>query len=135
VRRMPGHGLSPTREVPSMTASSEDYTIVWVGVAHALVSPDEVEAVASGAHPLAAAAHRVGMETFVDSFAFDAAGEPQYTLLAGSRLALMGFKEGLTSLEVPEDRLWALLAGIREQCRDAGFAERPTLHVLLHIGF
>src|SRR5262245_29793312 len=107
--------------------SSEDYTVVWVGVCEEL-RPDEVDAADSGTHPLMRRARDAGLESWFDTFDVTPRGDRIFHLLIGARIEVLGYKEGTSRLAVSRSDLIAQLDRVDAGLRAMGMTRVAELH-------
>jgi hypothetical protein len=110
--------------------SSEDYTVVWVGISVNL-KPTEVPRAVQGTHRLIRLAHEAGLDSWCDSFVTDTA--EGYCILIGKHLSTLGYKEGRTKYKLSTKRLHQILAETTCKLRHLKHTRPPKLYVLVHV--
>lgn len=113
--------------------NSEEYTVVWIGMCHLLQDDEEIAKAEAASHPLIGTVEAVGMEHWFDTFSSTAAGDPEYYLLLGERVDILGHKEGLLQCTMSRSQLIARLDRVDAGLERAGLSERAELHILLRI--
>lgn len=112
--------------------SSEDYTLVWLGVSIAL-SPNEVVQAQDGVHPLMECAKNVGLDQWFDQFMPDPSGNGIYFLLLGEKVDILGYKEGRNHCLLSPGEVQQRSDRINDALREIGLAITSSLHIFLRI--
>jgi hypothetical protein len=113
-------------------ANSEDYTVVWAGVCRELEEHEAAQAEA-GSHSLVQGAESAGLQYWFDTFDTTPQGERVFHLLIGTKLGILGYKEGRSRLSLSKDALLARLDEVDQRLGQMGLSSRAELHILLRI--
>lgn len=111
---------------------SEDYTIVWAGLCQPL-EPDDLEEARRSCQSLVERARAAGLDSWFDTFGTKPHGEPMFHILIGTRLDLLGYKEGRSQLSLSREAIVTQLDRIDAGLKAMGSSERAGVHVLLRI--
>lgn len=111
-------------------SSSEDYTLVWIGIL--IASKPEAEAAAQGDHPAIRAARRYRLETWCETLLVPGRGTKS-CILIGKHVATLGYKEGVTEFRLSDKRIQRTLARMADKLRRLRIKQLPRLHILVHV--
>lgn len=112
-------------------ASSEDYTLIWVG--HYRRVRELLEDDDTPMSPLEARARRARLDVWRDTFEIDPVTGDVPCLLIGKQIGLLGYKEGRTKLSLDGRAIASALQAVGKRLRTIGVRTPPRLHVLVHI--
>jgi hypothetical protein len=112
--------------------SSEDYTLIWVGVS-VKPKPTELSQALEGKHWLFRSARKAGLDSWCDSFDPVPGEDANYRILIGKRLATLGYKEGKTTYRISSKKLEQTLAKTRRRLSRLKRRATAKLYVLVHV--
>lgn len=103
-----------------------DSVMVYYGIRFQITDKKEIDQLLIGKHPLAKAARRVGLTHYWGNFSLD--GGDFNLLYIGKEIGTFG-REGLSELELSDDRFGKIQRDTKKQLAQAGFSLVPAIFV------
>ena len=100
-----------------------DAVVIFYGVRYQVTEEPEIRQLMSDKHPLIQAAEDAGLDHYCGNFSLD--GGEYYLLYIGREIASIGY-EGLSELEVADERFAKIQAETKEKLKRGGFSLVPA---------
>ena len=101
-----------------------DAVVLFYGVRYQVTDESEITKLSAGTHPLIEAAERVGLEHYWGNFSLE--GGEYYLLYIGNEIASLGY-EGISELELPDERFAMIREETKTKLKKGGFSLVPSL--------
>ncbi len=114
--------------------NNDEYSIAWIGTSIGVKSTD-IDSIQKGSHRLVRSAQQQGLSCHCDSFDIDEDGNPQYFLMIGKNIGMLGYKEGITFSKIGLKKIEHCFEEIKPRLQAMGISDPPQLYFLFHVNY